>query len=435
MRIPVPYWSFALVVFSAVVWPKIQAQSQLWLSEVHEVSTSAICSAGYGANTDFYGFGIRLGFYFQWVSSWLLNTFSPKDANANHDANSNLVLATAIAIAVAFANDSIKPVEAYIMFMTCFGFYFTVLSSLGIRIFFLDPEKLALFLSEVKEKVEPWLINGTKWNDLKQRFQDLMDNSASWRRLDGLKEVLKLMTITLSFNAASFVKHPSLSWAGVMWRAAIASLVAVLNIWLWFSPWMIQHETQDDGSICVPSVYFFGQQALNRTINTFFKAAAVILAIPAFFLFLLFIKVAKTLLNFTYYFLLRHVTISLVERGTAIPWDELPERVKCMIGLVISSATGNYGGAGWAAIGMLDVLFQPKSASATGWWTVNKIDLPSVGDLVAAHIALWSRADDVDGSSDSGSRISDGSQAQPKSRFGSNLMNSRLCAWLLTLLE
>jgi hypothetical protein len=217
MRIPVPHWSFALVVVSAVVWPNIQAQSQLWLSEVQdEVSTSAICSADYAASTDFYGFGIRLGFYFQWLSSWLLNTFSPKDANANHDANSILVLATAIAIAVAFANDSIKPVETYIMFMTCFGFYFTVLSSLDIRIFFLDPEKLALFLSEVKETVEPWLINGTKWKDLKRRFQDLMNNSASWRRLDGLKEVTKLMTITFSFNAASFVKHPSLSWAGVM---------------------------------------------------------------------------------------------------------------------------------------------------------------------------------------------------------------------------
>lgn len=245
-------------MLSAVAWPNIQAQSQLWLPFVQdEVSTSAICSAGYGANTDFYGFGIRLGFYFQWFSSWLINTFSPKDANANHDANSILVLATAIAIATVFARDSIKPVEAYIMFMTCFGFYFTVLSSLGIRIFFLDPEKLALFLREVKETLEPWLTKGTKWKDLRHRFQDLMNNSASWRRLDGLKEITKLMTITFSFNAASFVKHPSLSWAGVMWRAAIASLVAVLNIWLWFSPWMTQHETRDDGSICIPSVYFF----------------------------------------------------------------------------------------------------------------------------------------------------------------------------------
>jgi hypothetical protein len=66
------------------------------------------------------------------------------------------------AIATAFANESIKPVEAYIMIMICFGFYFTVLSSLGIRIFFLDPEKLTLFLDEVKETIEPWLINGMK---------------------------------------------------------------------------------------------------------------------------------------------------------------------------------------------------------------------------------------------------------------------------------
>jgi hypothetical protein len=429
MRIPVPYWSFALVVLSAVVWPNIQAQSQLWLSFVpDEVSTSAICSAGYGANTDFYGFGIRLGFYFQWLSSWLLNTFSPKDANANHDTNSILVLATAIAIAAAFASESIKPVEAYIMIMICFGFYFTVLSSLGIRIFFLDPEKLALFLGEVKETLEPWLTNGTKWKDLRHRFQGLMNNSASWRRLDGLKEITKLMTITFSFNAASFVKHPSLSWAGVMWRAAIASLVAVLNIWLWFSPWMTQHETRDDGSLCIPSVYFFGQQALSGTISIFFKVSAVILAIPAFFLFLLFMKVAESLLTFTYDFLLRRTTISLVERGTAIPWDKLPERTKRMIGLAVSSATGLNGGAGWAAIGMLDVLFPPKSASATGWWTVNKVDLPSMGDLAAAHIALWSRADGADDSSDSGSSISGDSQAQAKSRFDPNLTTRRLCA-------
>jgi hypothetical protein len=130
-----------------------------------------------------------------------------------------------------------------------------------------------------------------------------------------------------------------------MWRAAIASLVAVLNIWLWFSPWITQHETRDDGSICIPSVYFFGQQTLGGTVSNFFKAAAVILAIPAFFLFLLFMKVAETVLIFTYDFLLRHTTISLVERGTAIAWDDLPERVKRMIGLAISSATGLNGGA------------------------------------------------------------------------------------------
>jgi hypothetical protein len=114
---------------------------------------------------------------------------------------------------------------------------------------------------------------------------------------------------------------------------------------------------------------------------------------------------------------------------------ELPERAKYMIGLAVSSATSINGGVGWSAIGMLDVLFQPQSASATAWWTVDKINLPSMGDLVAAHIALWSRADDADGSSDSGSRISSGSQAQVKSRFGSNLMTSRSCTWLLTLLE
>lgn len=145
-------------------------------------------------------------------------------------------------------------------------------------------------------------------------------------------------------------------------------------------------------------------------------------------------KVAGTVLSFTYHFLLRRATISLVERGTATPWDELSERAKQMIGLVVSSATGLNGGAGWAAIGMLDVLFQPKSASATGWWTVKKIDLPSIGDLAAAHIALWSRADDADDSSDSGSSVSDGSQAQAKSRFDTNLMTSRLYTWLLTLL-
>lgn len=130
---------------------------------------------------------------------------------------------------------------------------------------------------------------------------------------------------------------------------------------------MTQHETRDDGSICIPSVYFFGQQALSGTISIFFKAAAVILAIPAFFLFLLFIKVAKTVLAFTYYFLIRHVTISLVEIGTGTPWDELPERAKYMIGLAVSSATSINGGVGWSAIGMLDVLFQPQSASATAW--------------------------------------------------------------------
>ena len=92
------------------------------------------------ANTDFYGFGIRLGVYLQWFSSWLSNTLDPDAASENHEENSIFVLAIAIALVLAFQHDDLKVSEAYILMLICTGYFALVVSTWGIRLHFLRPK-------------------------------------------------------------------------------------------------------------------------------------------------------------------------------------------------------------------------------------------------------------------------------------------------------
>ncbi|MCJ1395507.1 hypothetical protein MMC18_008393 [Xylographa bjoerkii] len=117
------------------------------LHEPDSLSLRAVCS-GIEGNSDFYGLGIRLGIYLQWISSLLTNILIPDEVSDSLDTNSIFLFAVFIAIANATtSSEGLHPAEAFIMISMCFGYLFSVLSVSGLRIallndaYGLDPEQ------------------------------------------------------------------------------------------------------------------------------------------------------------------------------------------------------------------------------------------------------------------------------------------------------
>lgn len=223
---------------------------------------SGACTSAFDANTDFYGFGIRLGVYFQWVASWLSNTFAPEN---NHDANSIFVLATAIAIAVAMLSSALKPAEAYIMFSICYGFFFTVLTFLGIRIHFLEFEA----------------AGGVSKEFMRRKLAHL-NLDVPKNRSAGFFDCAFLQT---QFTTAAFGKLYSLSWCGMIARSAICSLVCALNIYFWFCD-VGSFDASPDTS-CGKEVFLFSSIHLNASAREAFEKLAILLAVVPFYLCLI----------------------------------------------------------------------------------------------------------------------------------------------------
>lgn len=248
------------------------------------VQPRAMACPGFEGNPDFYGFGIRLGVYLQWLSSWVSNSLHPPAARTNHTPNSIFVLAILVSMTVSVQSQEIKPVEAYIMILICFGFSLTVMSSLGIRLFFLRPSSLSLFVTTFRERV-PKVINSVviahkAYTIALRRTFSFNESTHTYKRL--WISFIKGVSIgrshstrpPMSLDDISFVKHWSFSWSGVLWRSAILSYLTGLSLWLWWSPWISQQER------CESAIYFFGPQTLGHGMITFYKVASIIAALP-----------------------------------------------------------------------------------------------------------------------------------------------------------
>ena len=90
---------------------------------------------GFEGNDDFYGLGIRIGIYLQWISSLLTSLLLPTGTSDYMDTNSIFLFAVFIATATATTrNGGLHPAEAFIMLQLCFGFLLSVLSVSGFRL-------------------------------------------------------------------------------------------------------------------------------------------------------------------------------------------------------------------------------------------------------------------------------------------------------------
>ncbi|OTB01056.1 hypothetical protein M426DRAFT_26041 [Hypoxylon sp. CI-4A] len=86
-------------------------------------------------NPDFYGLGIRISVYLQWVTTWINFVVDPQSAQAAYDINSVFVFALLVAtmIATLAEEPTIQPVETHIMLQFVLGFFVTTLSTFGLR--------------------------------------------------------------------------------------------------------------------------------------------------------------------------------------------------------------------------------------------------------------------------------------------------------------
>jgi len=101
---------------------------------VERSATNLLQSCQFPGNSDFYGLGIRLGVYSQWISSLLANVFEAGSIDDNLDTNSIFLFALFVALGVATQQSIVKDSEIVILLQLCFGFIFSILTIWGHRI-------------------------------------------------------------------------------------------------------------------------------------------------------------------------------------------------------------------------------------------------------------------------------------------------------------
>ncbi|KAI0830421.1 hypothetical protein F5Y06DRAFT_282058 [Hypoxylon sp. FL0890] len=230
------------------------------MASVVEVSS---CEAIAG-NPDFYGLGIRIGVYLQWVTAWINLLVDPLSAQSIFDVNSVFVFAILLATMVAsFAdNPTIEPIETHILLQFVLGFFVTTLSTFGMRLHFLRPDSAADLGGQLKE------LAGVLGPSLKNPFSFNI----------GLR--LFCGRVTLPLNAFSTLKPYHLSWTGVFWRTTTACMLAAVNIWLWFAS---HPNYRLPGQNCDPPfIFMFSRQQLSGSIVVFCKAVSIMIAAIVF---------------------------------------------------------------------------------------------------------------------------------------------------------
>ena len=84
-------------------------------------------------STDYYGFGVRLGCYFAWLSSYCANTLLPAEASAALDTNAIFLLALLVSLFRGSTMGQIDKIDGLILMHLCSGFLFSSFSIWGYR--------------------------------------------------------------------------------------------------------------------------------------------------------------------------------------------------------------------------------------------------------------------------------------------------------------
>lgn len=213
---------------------------------------------------DFYGLGIRIGVYLQWVSAWINLLIDPESAQSVYDVNSVFVFSILVAtmIATLGSSPSIQPIETHIMLQFALGFFVTTLSTFGLRLHFFRPASI----------VELGGCLGASMKALRVSIRKPV-SPIDWF-------YLVIGTPILPLNVFSPLKPRQLSWSGVVWRTSTMCIVAAVNIWLW---WVSQPNYRLPGQACDPPfIFMFSKQQLSGPIVGFCKAVAIIIAIVVF---------------------------------------------------------------------------------------------------------------------------------------------------------
>ncbi|KAH6974579.1 hypothetical protein BKA56DRAFT_490409 [Ilyonectria sp. MPI-CAGE-AT-0026] len=262
-------------------------------------------------NSDFYGLGIRIGVYLQWISAWITLLLDPESAQATFDANSTFVFAIVIATIIA-ARKGADAIEMYLMLQFMLGFFVTTLSIVGVRLWLMSPDRLAKFVTTMKGDF-PWKPTKAKFTallkpiqrvaktiqrlgrhekPLKKRFSEW--TRKPWRpKLSGIKigprwewksgwlYLIWHLPMELPLKVLSPLKPPGLSWSGVVWRTATAGMIAGYNLAFWFDSDSGAQQPPRRG--CgQPYIFLFSKQQIQGSVVVLCRAAAVIIAVFVF---------------------------------------------------------------------------------------------------------------------------------------------------------
>jgi hypothetical protein len=250
----------------------------------------------------------------------------------NHDANTIFLTAILIATIVALAGGEIQPAEAYIMLLLSSGFVFTVLSFLGLRLHFLRPSTTRTFrgnlCTTIKNLVATFRSLGAALKDLIISLTNAQGVRAKQQSplIATIKRLVKSAHLTFGLKSFSKLKHPALSWAGVVARCAIGTFSAVVGILVW---WEYSTQPLPDGAgFCIPTFFFFGVRSGTGSMLWFFRIAAILLTIPVAYPLGFAISFLLEFGTMGEDWLLRYGIIKMAETIKPGAWDSLSDDEK-----------------------------------------------------------------------------------------------------------
>ena len=169
-------------------------------------------------NPDLYGLGIRLGIYFQLISTSLTNRLLPEETLSAWDTNSMFLLAVFAAVSKSTVNGTIQYVEAYVMLQLMFAFLICTFPK-GI--------------------------------------------------ISLMRSTLRGMTVGFSQRDRELLKaYQRSSFLGAQWRSALAAAVACYNLWFWFR--------FERSSSCEVYIFLFTRVASSSGGQDFYRVFAVL---------------------------------------------------------------------------------------------------------------------------------------------------------------
>ena len=325
--------------------------------------------------------GIRVGVYMQITASWISNTFRSEQAAENHDANSIFVFAILIALMKAEYDDSIRPIEAWLMLQTCVAFFLTVLSIAGIRLQLLNSDSTNGLLKGMQYVFHRNTTFGTagdaSYYAANGEKISLPNNGVS-RRISTIAQVSRKLTTemgSVSFRTITVIKHASLSWTGLVWRSWIAALLVAINAWFWFR--------LDSGRItqgCQPITFLFAPVSLRGRALTFFRVTAILAAVPLFVLAGLGIWLLVLVLRCLCSLLIRRLIYNHLNRTKPDTWNSISSSVRKLLPHFAPGVDrdGAY------------VFEELRSNLVGNYWLDNRNALPTLEDILQAYAFMSS---------------------------------------------
>ena len=201
----------------------------------------------------------------------------PESAQGVLDASSVFVF-TVVVATIIISSRNAAAVEIYIMLQILFGFPITTLSTFGIRLWLMSPDRLD---APRKQTITLWR-NGRRRRrgEAKRQSQEEVRQRRLQRRADAQHPGWLAWVLPLAF--LSSLKFPSLSWSGVVQRSALVALITGFNLAYWYDEGVHGVRGLPDSGCGPPTVFMFSKQLLEGGMILLGRTAAVMAAVVVF---------------------------------------------------------------------------------------------------------------------------------------------------------